>query len=154
VQLFVLAVALALPQSGLVEPGRSFGGLRLGAHPATVRAAWGGSFGRCRACASPTWYFTYRTYAPQGAGLELRNGRVAAIFTLWSPSGWHTPAGLRIGDASSRIGELYGPLARRDCRGYYAFVLPQRRSVTAFYVVDEKLWGFGLTRPSVPVCRR
>jgi hypothetical protein len=152
--MLLLAVALSLPQGGLVEPGKSLGGLRLGAPAAKVRAAWGDTFGRCRRCASPTWYFTYRRYAPQGAGVELRHGRVAGLFTLWSPPGWHTPAGLRIGDPSSRIGELYGPLARRDCRGYYAFVLPQRRSVTAFYVVDEKLWGFGLSRPSLPVCRR
>jgi hypothetical protein len=153
VRLLLLAAAFALPQSGVADPGKSLGGLRLGATATAVRAAWGGDFGRCRDCAFPTWYFTYRRYAPQGAAVELRSGRVAALFTLWSPPGWHTRAGLTIGDASSRIGELYGPLARRECRGYYAFVLPQRRVVTAFYVVDEKLWGFGLSRPPVPVCR-
>lgn len=152
-RLLLLAAAFALPQSGVADPGKSLGGLRLGATATAVRAAWGGDFGRCRDCAFPTWYFTYRRYAPQGAAVELRSGRVAALFTLWSPPGWHTRAGLTIGDASSRIGELYGPLARRECRGYYAFVLPQRRVVTAFYVVDEKLWGFGLSRPPVPVCR-
>jgi hypothetical protein len=153
VRLLLLAAAFALPQSGVVDPGTSLGGLRLGATAPAVRAAWGGDFGRCRSCVFPTWYFTYRRYAPQGAAVELRRGRVAALFTLWSPPGWHTRAGLTIGDASSRIGELYGPLARRQCRGYYAFVLPQRRVVTAFYVVDEKVWGFGLSRPPVPVCR-
>jgi hypothetical protein len=154
VRLLLLAAAFALPQSGVVDPGKRLGGLRLGATAAAVRAAWGGDFGRCRGCAFPTWYFTYRRYTPQGAAVELRGGRVSALFTLWSPPGWHTPAGLTIGDASSRIGELYGPLARRECRGYHAFVLTQRRVVTAFYVVDEKVWGFGLSRRSVPVCRR
>jgi hypothetical protein len=153
VRLLLLAAAFALPQAGVVEPGQSLGGVRLGERAGAVRTAWGGGFGRCRGCRFPTWYFTYRRYAPQGAGVELRNGRVASVFTLWSPPGWHTPAGLRIGDTSSRIGELYGPLARRQCRGYYAFVFPQRRVVTAYYVVDEKLWGFGLSRPSVAVCR-
>ena len=153
-RLLILAAAFALPHGGVVDPGKSLGGLRLGATGSAVRAAWGDTYGRCRGCRTPTWYFTYRRYAPQGAGVELRRGRVAALFTLWSPPGWHTPAGLTIGDASSRIGELYGPLARRECRGYYAFVLPRSRVVTAFYVVDEKLWGFGLSRPSGPVCRR
>ena len=152
-RLVLLAATLVLPQAGIVEPGKRLGGLRPGASPAAVRAAWGGDFGRCRGCRFPTWYFTYRRYAPQGAGVEFRRGRVAALFTLWSPVGWRTRDGLRVGDPSSRIGELYGPLERRDCRGYYAFVLRQRQLMTAFYVVNEKVWGFGLSRPSVPVCR-
>jgi hypothetical protein len=153
VRVLLLAVAVALPPSGVVDPGRSLGGLRLGATAAGVRAVWGADFGRCRGCRRTTWYFTYRRYAAQGAGVELRGGRVAALFTLWSPGGWHTRQGLRVGDPSSRIGALYGPLARRDCRGYYALVLRQGGAVTAFYVVDEKVWGFGLSRPGVPVCR-
>lgn len=127
--------------------------MQLGTARAAVRSAWGNDFGRCRGCRFPTWYFTYRPYAPQGAGIELRRGRVAAVFTLWSPPGWRTRQGLRIGDPSSRIGELYGPLARRECPGYYALILTGRRALTAFYVVGEKVWGFGLSRPSVPVCR-
>jgi hypothetical protein len=153
VRVLLLAAAFALPQAGVVEPGTALGGLRLGATQSAVRAAWGGRFGRCRSCRLPTWYFTYRRYAPAGAGVEFRRGRVAALFTLWAPRGWHTREGLRVGDPSSRIGELYGPLGRRDCRGYYAFVLPQRRAVTAVYVVEEKVWGFGLSRPSARVCR-
>jgi len=153
VRVLLLAAAVALPQNGVVDPGRSLGGLRLGATAAGVRAAWGGDFGHCRGCGRTTWYFTYRRYAAQGAGVELRGGRVAALFTLWSPAGWHTRQGLRIGDPSSRIGALYGPVARRTCRSYYALVLRQGAAVTAFYVVDEKVWGFGLSRPEVPVCR-
>jgi hypothetical protein len=152
-RLLLLAAAVTLPHNGLVDPGRSLGDLRLGATAAAVRSAWGGGFGRCHGCRRTTWYFTYRPYTAQGAGVELRGGRVAALFTLWSPSGWHTRQGLRIGDPSSRIGALYGPVARRDCRGYHAFVLRQGTTVTAFYVVDEKVWGFGLSRPQVPVCR-
>jgi hypothetical protein len=153
VRLLLLAAALALPRTGVVDPGRNFAGLRLGAPAAAVRSAWGDRFGRCRGCRFPTWYFTYRRYAAQGAGVELRGGRVAALFTLWSPPAWQTRQGLRIGDPSSRVGALYGPLARRDCRGYYAFVLRQPRALTVFYVVADKVWGFGLSRPSVPVCR-
>ena len=149
----LLAVTLALPHDGVVGPGVSLGGVRLGATPVAVRNAWGDGFGRCRGCRFPTWYFTYRAYAPEGAGAEFRRGRAIALFTLWSPAGWHTRDGLRIGDPSRRVGELYGLVSRRDCRGYYAFVLQRGGSVTAFYIVDEKVWGFGLSRPSVPVCR-
>lgn len=148
-----LALALALPHGGVVRPGVSLGGVRLGATPAAVRSAWGGGFGRCRGCGRTTWYFTYRPYAPQGAGVEFRGGRAAALFTLWSPPGWRTREGLRIGDPSSRVGEVYGLVSRRECRGYYAFVLPQRGVLTAFYVVAEKVWGFGVGLASVPVCR-
>jgi hypothetical protein len=148
-----MAATFALPQAGVVEPGKSLGGVALGGTPAEVRAAWGGGFGRCRGCRFPTWYFTYRPYGPQGAGVEFRHGRVAAVFTLWSPPGWHTREGLRIGDAAARVGELYGPLVRRDCRGYYAFVLQRRGALTAFYVVNEQVWGFGLSRPAVSACR-
>jgi hypothetical protein len=28
-----------------------------------------------------------------------------------------------------------------------------RKAVTAFYVRDQKLWGFGLSRPGVSPCR-
>jgi hypothetical protein len=149
----LLAATLALPGGGAVDPGRSFGGMRLGTTAAAVRRGWGDDFGRCRGCRFPTWYFTYARYAPQGAGVELRQGRVAALFTLWSPPGWHTRQGLRIGDPSLRVGELYGPLERRECRGYYALLLRGPRAVTSFYVAEEKVWGFGLSRPSVPVCR-
>jgi hypothetical protein len=153
VRLLLLAAAFALPQGGVVEPGKSLGGLGIGVAQAEVRRAWGRDFGRCRGCRFPTWYYTYRPYAPQGVGVELRHGRVAALFTLWSPAGWRTQEGLRIGDPSSRVGEVYGPVARRDCSGYYAFVLSQPRAVTAFYVVNDQVWGFAVSRPSVAVCR-
>ena len=151
-RLILLAAAFALPQAGVVDPGKSLGGLRVGMSSGSVRAAWGGEFGRCRGCRFPTWYFTYRRYAPQGVGVELRRGRVAGLFTVWSPPGWHTPVGLRIGDPSSRIGELYGRLSFVRCSGYDAYELGRARSVTSFYVVNGKVWGFGLSRPAVPEC--
>src|SRR5919202_255612 len=95
----LLALALALPQHGVLVPGRSLGGLRLGATRAEVRTAWGASYGRCRGCADETWYFTYRAFTPQGAGVSFRSGRAVALFTLWSPPGWRTSRGLTIGDA-------------------------------------------------------
>src|SRR5438094_432904 len=82
-----------------------------GATPAQVRTAWGPRFGRCRRCAQETWYYNYTDFRPQGVGLSLRRGRVDALFTIWTPPGWHTSDGLTIGDRVTRITELYGPLA-------------------------------------------
>lgn len=141
------------PPAGVLVPSRSLGGVRLGMTGAQVQALWGSAFGRCRGCRHPTWYFNYADFTPQGAGVELRAGRVAAAFTLWAPSSWHTPKRLRIGDPVARLTQLYGALPRIECGGYYALTQPRPRVTTAYYVREEKIWGFGLSRPAVPVCR-
>ena len=149
----VPAAAAAPPRQGVLAPGRSLGGLRLGATPAQVRAAWGSRYGRCRDCRRPTWYFTYRPHKPRGAAVQFRHGRVEGIFTLWAPHGWRTNKGLYIGDNVTHVTGLYGSLARTDCPGYYALTLPTRGGVSAFYIVNEKVWGFGLFNFLVPPCR-
>ncbi len=151
---FVTASAdAAPPQSGIVVPGRTFGGLTLGASRAQVRAAWGSRHGVCRDCLEQTWYFNLRPFEPQGAGVAFRRGRVVALFTVWSPPGWRTNRGLRIGDTAARIAGLYGPLLRTDCGTYAVLTLRSGRTTTSFYVVDEQVWGFGLSRLAEPVCR-
>jgi hypothetical protein len=127
--------------------------VRLGATKADVLAAWGRVHGVCRRCRRTTWYFNYQPFAPEGVAVEFRAGRAAALFTLWSPSGWSTPKGLRLGDPAARIAELYGVLAERHCNGYTAFRLARRGAVSSVYVDNEKVWGFGLNRPGVAVCR-
>jgi hypothetical protein len=143
----------APPRSGVFEPGRSLGGLRLGMTPAQVRSAWGTTYGRCRDCRSPTWYYNYAPFSPQGAGVEFRRGRVDAIFTLWSPTTWRTTRGLRIGAEEQRITDLYGGLSRAECGSYHVLLLPRGRVVSAFYVVGGSVWGFGLLRPPSRPCR-
>lgn len=147
------SAAAAPPRAGVLDPGRSLGGLRLGATQAQVKASWGASFGRCRHCPTTTWYFTYRRYKPQGAGVSFRDGRAEAIFTLWAPPGWRTPSGLKIGDPASKISQLYGPLSRTPCGQYSALILPMAGGVNVFYVSNRKLWGFGLLNFLVQPCR-
>jgi hypothetical protein len=160
----ILALAAALivvptaaatpPRKGLFAPGRSLGGLRLGMTPAQVRAAWGANFGRCQGCAQPTWYYTYRRYHPRGAAVQFRGGRVDAVFTLWAPSNWKTTKGLYIGDNVDRVPGLYGTLARADCPGnYYGLTMPSPGGVNVIYVVNEKIFGFGLLSFRASVCR-
>jgi hypothetical protein len=146
------AAAAAPPRDGELVPGRSLAGVSLGMTRAQVQAEWGAKHGVCRDCARTTWYFNRRPFEPAGAGVELRGGRVAAVFTLWKP-GWHTREGLAIGETAARVTEVYGPLTRAECGTYYALTMPRGRTVTVFYVWDDVLWGFGLTRAGVAPCR-
>jgi hypothetical protein len=145
--------AAAPPRAGILAPGQSLGGLRLGMAQRAVKAAWGRSYGVCRGCADPTWYFNYVAFEPQGAGVSFRAGRVAAVFTLWSPSGWRSTDGLRLGNPRARITAQYPRAGRTTCNGYYALTVGTGASRTDFYVANGRLWAFGLRRPSVPPCR-
>src|ERR1700693_6089403 len=82
------SAAAALPRTGVFVPGRSLGGIRLGESAAAVRAALGRSYGVCSACATTTWYFTYKRFDQHGLAVELTGGRVSAVYTLWQPTGW------------------------------------------------------------------
>ena len=148
----LVGLALGLPVKGVVVPGQTFAGLRLGATQAQVRAAWGPRFGRCRGCPQPTWYFTYRDFQPQGAGVTFLNGRATALFTIWSPPGWRTNRDLEVGEPEGRITALYGALPRTECGTYAAVVLRRGRVDTQFYVYKGEVWGFGLSRAGAPPC--
>jgi hypothetical protein len=152
--LFLASTASAAPpRAGLVVPGKSVGGLSLGATRSEVRRAWGTEFGVCRDCRSTTWYFNYRRFEPQGAGVTFRRGRAVALFTLWSPPDWRTDRGLAIGDPAARVAGIYGPLLRTPCTTYYALTIPRRSSTTAIYVFDGQVWGFALLARGQRVCR-
>ena len=157
----VIAVALLLaapgfaapPGAGVLVPGRSLGGIELGQTKAEVERRWGRAYGVCKGCERLTWYFNYYAFQPRGAGVELRNGRVAAVFTLYQPLGWRTDRSLALGDSVTRVTSVYGALLRRECVGYYALTLRRGGATTAFYVLGERLWGFGLSKAGVPICR-
>jgi hypothetical protein len=149
----VPVAAAAPPRTGVLAPGKTLGGLALGATPTQVRATWGRRHGTCRGCRTPTWYFNFARFEPEGAGVAFRGGRAVALFTIWAPNGWRTDRGLRIGDDASRATTLYPGLVRIACGTYYALTLNGKRAVTSVYVHDEQVWGFGLSRPREPVCR-
>lgn len=147
------AAEAAPPGAGVLVPGRSLGGIELGTTKAELERRWGRAYGVCKGCPRETWYFNYYAFQPKGAGVELRFGRVAAVFTLYQPLGWRTTKGLELGDPASRVTSIYGALVRRQCGGYSVLELPGRNAVTAFYVLDDRIWAFGLSRPRVPLCR-
>jgi hypothetical protein len=142
------------PEAGVLVPGRSLGGVRVGWTAAQVERVWGPVFGRCRNCPRETRYFNRVAFRPEGAGVTLRHGRVSAVFTLWAPRAWHTDRGLYVGEPEWRVRATYGATRRVRCDGYDALVLRERRPVrTAVYVVDGDVWGFGLGLRSEPICR-
>jgi hypothetical protein len=142
----------APPDAGVFVPGRSLGGVALGASFDDVVAAWGRAYGRCRGCAAETLYFNRFAFRPEGAAVELRRGRVVAVFTLWAPAGWRTAQGLAIGEPELRLRSTYAPIERTACRGYEAFALPGSGPRSVVYVVDGDVWGFGLLARGHAVC--
>jgi hypothetical protein len=150
--LLAAALLAGLPKQGMLVPGVSLAGVRLGATPAEVRSVFGTHFGRCRGCAETTWYFTYTPFQPQGAGVSFRGGRVDSVFTVWSPPGWLTSRGLVIGDDAARLTEIYGRLPRVRCGAYSAYVKRTTSVTSAIYVYQSRVWGFGLSSAGAPVC--
>jgi hypothetical protein len=136
----------------VLVPGRSLGGVALGAGLTDVVAAWGPAYGRCRGCRVETLYFNRFAFRPEGAAVELRDGRVAAVFTLWAPPGWHTSVGLRVGEPLLRLEATYRPLRRARCQGYDAYTLPGSGARSVVYVVDGEVWGFALLQRGHAVC--
>ena len=150
----VSTASAALPRNGTLVPGRSLAGIHLGERAADVQAALGRRFGVCRGCRATTWYFTYRPFTREGLAVELRGGRVSAVYTIWSPSGWNAPAGLQLGAVEAQVTRLAGPLTVLACSGYDALTRDSRSGVrTAYYIVDGKLWGFGLLPALANPCR-
>lgn len=145
--------AAGLPQAGKLVPGRSLGGIRLGESPRAVRAALGTFYGSCRSCERQTWYFTYRPFDKQGLAVEFTRGSVSAVYTLWRPSGWSAPRGLRFGASPLDVHRLGHTTRTVTCRGYEALVRDSPHADTAYYLLDGGLWGFGLFHRGASPCR-
>jgi len=151
--LVAVATSASLPKAGTLVPGHSLGGIRLGESAAQATATLGTFYGVCDGCTRTTWYFTYGKWTRSGLALELTSGRVTAVYTVWSPPGWRTRSGVRLGAPEAQFFALDGPFRQVSCRGYDVFVHDAHGTRTAYYVVDQKLWGFGLLRARANPCR-
>ena len=149
--LLALALALALPQQGVLVPSRSLGGIQLGMTQPQVEKAWGTNYGRCRNCTRTTWYFNYEKFHAQGAAVRFRKGRVDAVWTLWKPEGWRVGS-LALGAPEPAVTARYGALVIIPCGTYEARVMTRRDVTTTFYLYGGKLWGFGLSRSGGSPC--
>jgi hypothetical protein len=149
----VVAPAVAAPPAaGILVPGVSLGGVELGMTKQEVLRVWGERHGVCRDCRRETWYFNRKPFEPEGAGVVLRRGRVAHVFTLWRPLGWKTNDGLELGADESEIGAGQVLVDERTCRGYTARLASTGKAQTIYYVYNGELWGFGLIRPGANPC--
>jgi hypothetical protein len=142
----------ALPRTGVFLPGRSLAGIQLGESAPAVRAALG-AHGVCIGCATTTWYFNYKPFTQRGLAVEFTKGRVSAVYTLWQPSGWTAANGLRLGVVEGQLATSAGPLVNVVCAGYDARVADTPHGRSVYYVVQGKLWGFGLLRAHANPCR-
>jgi hypothetical protein len=150
---FAATAAGGLPKAGVLVPGQSLGGVRLGESPRDVRAMLGTFFGTCQGCPHRTWYFTYAPFDKHGLAVELKGGRVSGLYTLWRPAGWYAPHKLGFGYSVLAVHRLAGASRTVICRGYEALVRDSARATTAYYLVDGRLWGFGLFRRDASPCR-
>ena len=154
VALSLAATAAAdLPRAGVLVPGQSLGGVRLGESPRAVRAALGTFYGTCRDCPRRTWYFTYAPFDKHGLAVEFTGEHVSGLYTLWRPAGWHASHKLRFGSSALAVHRLTGAFRTVVCRGYEALVRNSARAGTAFYLVNGRLWGFGLFHRNASPCR-
>jgi hypothetical protein len=147
------AAVAGLPKAGVLIQGQSLGGIRLGESAGSVRAALGTFYGTCRDCPRRTWYFTYARFDKHGLAVEFTGGKVSGLFTLWRPAGWHTPRELRLGSSALAVHRLTGASRSVVCRGYEALVRISAHASTSYYLVNGRLWGFGLFPRGASPCR-
>jgi hypothetical protein len=145
--------AATLPRRGVLVDGRSLAGVQLGDTPATVRSLWGHHFTRCQGCKPEMWFYFLPTGDPVGAGVEFGHGRVVAVFTLGSPTGWRTETGLKVGQVLETFNDPNDPSEWKSCSGYSAKSAPTTgNAVTSILTQGQAVYGFALTRPSVSPC--
>jgi hypothetical protein len=144
--------ASAPPAAGVLVPGSSLGGVELGMTEREVLRVWGERHGVCRNCSRATWYFNFRPFGREGAGVAFRRGRVERVFTLWKPAGWRTDDGLELGASAASVEDEIPVSERIECGGYTALLARGESSTSVFYLHRDALWGFGLVRTGETPC--
>jgi hypothetical protein len=148
------AAATELPSHGVLHPGVSLAGVRIGDSVARVRRLWGSNYRVCPDCNDRTWLYFYSRGEPLGAAVRFdRAGRVVAAFTLGAPTGWHTTEGLLLGEQIDKVTRLYGTLGWHRCIGYGAMFMRKGNTVTSIYTTGQVVYGFAITAPPEPLCQ-
>ena len=126
-----VAQGAGLPTRGVLTPGESLAGVRIGDTLAKVKRHWGSHYKVCPDCESRTWFYFYAHGEPLGAAVRFNDqGRVVAVFTLGAPTGWHTAEGLLVGEQIDKVARLYGTLGWHRCIGYGAMTMRKGNLVT------------------------
>jgi len=142
-----------LPAHGVLTPGVSLAGVRIGDPVAKVKRLWGSNYKVCPDCTAPTWFYFYTRGEPLGAAVRFKSGHVVAAFTLGAPTGWHTAEGLLVGEQIDKVVDLYGSLGWHVCIGYGAMTMRKGNTVTSIYTTGQAVYGFAITAPAEPVCQ-
>jgi hypothetical protein len=138
---------------GVVVPGVSLAGVRIGDTEQDVRRLWGPNFATCKYCSDATWLYEYEQGEPLGTAARFQRGRVVAVFTLGSPAGWRTNKGLYIGDPISNAYQFFPRMGTTRCIGFDAITVKHGNVVTAIYSSAGVVYGFALVTPSMTVCQ-
>ena len=142
-----------LPMRGVIIPGVSLAGVKIGDTEQRVRRLWGGNFVTCKYCSDATWLYEYQNGEPLGAAARFQKGKVVAVFSLGSPSGWRTNKGLYIGDPISNVYQYFPRTGTTRCIGFDAITIRTGKVVTAVYSSAGVVYGFALVTPSMTVCQ-
>ena len=145
--------AAHFPTRGIIVPGVSFAGIKLGDTEQRVRSVWGNNFKTCDYCADTTWLYVYRGAEPLGAAARFRKNKLVAVFSLGSPAGWKTDKGLFMGDPIANVYTYYGQTGTTRCIGFDALTVRIGTSTTAFYSAAGVVYGFALIAPGLSVCQ-
>jgi len=137
------------PVNGILVPGQSLGGIRLGDTGGKVLTLWGRNFTMLPG-QPMTWLYMSPTGDPYGAGVSFREGKVTAIFTLGGITGWRRSDGLRVGQIFPKFNDPNG--STTACVGYGAISSHAGDAVSSVLMQGQSVYGFALTRPSEPVC--
>jgi hypothetical protein len=142
-----------LPMRGVVIPGVSLAGVKIGDTEQRVRRLWGTNYVTCEYCSDATWLFEYQSGEPLGAAARFQKGRVVAVFSLGSPAGWHTKKGLYIGDPISNVYDYFPRAWTTRCIGFDAIEMQHGHVVTAIYSSAGVVYGFALVTRAMTPCQ-
>jgi hypothetical protein len=147
--------ATTFPVRGTFIAGKSLAGVRLGFTQARVKSLWGRRYSVCTAtvCKYPTWLYQDTTGEALGAAVVFERGKVTAVFTLGSPTGWKTDKGLKMGDVISQVYDYYDTTITTQCLGHDAISMRRGTITTSFDASSGYVYGFALTAPSQPICQ-
>ena len=147
-----------LPTRGVLKPGVSLAGVKIGDTMTRVKTVLGANFTLCtvatsKLCTEPVWLFEYNRGEPLGVATKFHNGKVSAVFTLGVIEGWKTAEGLKMGDPVSNIYSFYNTPIYTKCIGFEALSMKKGTVTTSIYTASGVVYGFALTAPKEAICQ-
>jgi hypothetical protein len=80
------------------------------------------------------------------------DGKVVAVFTLGSPTGWGAKGAMMF-DPVSNVYNLFGNTGDAQCIGYDALTVRVGQNTMSFYTASGVIYGYALTAPTQSPCQ-